>query len=189
MSSCPVCAICVCVCVSHSWIRQATACVECRQQSQAQVFGHVQEFVLVPLHVLTSFFQHHSHGMSSQKAAEHRQVSFRAPVQNPSQFSSTKTNAYSKALAKPATCLKRSTAQEKFTSQPLFKVQSHPRTRMLVSKTDTTMSLSSLTSESTLLTAASNSVVLFKSCQQKKHIRVNDLNLKKKKENLHFSSA
>lgn len=41
--------------------------------------------------------------------------------------------------------------------------QSHPRTRMLVSKTDTTMSLSSRTSDRTLLTAASNSVVLFKS--------------------------
>lgn len=160
-------ALCVhlCVCVSHSWIRQAAACVERRQQSQAQVFGHVQEFVLVPLHVLTSFFQHHSHGVSSQKAAEHRQVGFRAPVQNPSQFSSTKTNAYSKALAKPRNLFE--AQHEKFTSQPLFKVQSHPRTRMLVSKTDTTMSLSSLTSESTLLTAASNSVVLFKSCQQK----------------------
>lgn len=36
---------------------------------------------------------------------------------------------------------------------------------MLVSKTETTMSLSNLTSDSTFLTAASNSVVLFKSWQ------------------------
>ena len=38
---------------------------------------------------------------------------------------------------------------------------SHPRTRMLVSNTDTTMSLSSFTSDKTRRTAASNSTVLF----------------------------
>lgn len=69
----PVCAF---VCVSHSWIRKATARVERRQQTQAQVFGHVQELILVPLHVLTSLFQHHSHRVPSQKAAEHRKSMF-----------------------------------------------------------------------------------------------------------------
>lgn len=55
---------------------------------------------------------------------------------------------------------------------------------MLVSKTDTTMSLSSLTSESTLLTAASNSVVLFKSCQQKKTHQSNQFKKGKRKPSL-----
>lgn len=65
------------VCFSHPRIRQSAASVERWQQSEAQVFGHVQELILVPLHVLTSLFQHHSHGVSSQKTPEHRQVCFR----------------------------------------------------------------------------------------------------------------
>lgn len=51
------------------------------------------------------------------------------------------------------------------TTHCVLTIQSYPRTRMLVSKTDTTISLSSLTSDSTRLTAASNSVVLFNSWQ------------------------
>lgn len=68
--------VCVCVCVSHSGIRKAAARVERRQQAQAQLFGHVQELILVPLHVLTSHFQHHGHRVPSQKAAEHRKSMF-----------------------------------------------------------------------------------------------------------------
>lgn len=41
---------------SHPGIRQSAASVERWQQSKAQVFGHVQELILVPLHVLTSLF-------------------------------------------------------------------------------------------------------------------------------------
>lgn len=84
-------------------------------------------------------------------------------------------NGFNKALEKwRATQHKNS-----FYIPAVLKIHSHPRTRMLVSKTDTTMSLSSLTSESTLLTAASNSVVLFKSCQQKTN-RLIRRNLKNK---------
>lgn len=51
--------------MSHPGVRQATAGVEGRQQSETQVFGHVQELILIPLHVLTALLQHHSHGVAS----------------------------------------------------------------------------------------------------------------------------
>lgn len=55
---------------SHPGIRKATTGVEGWQQSEAQVFGHMQELVLVPLHVLTAVSQHHSHGMPPQQTSE-----------------------------------------------------------------------------------------------------------------------
>ena len=56
---------------SHPGIREAAAGVEGRQQSVSQLFGHVQELVLVPQHALSSLLQHDGHGVAPQQAPEH----------------------------------------------------------------------------------------------------------------------
>ena len=49
---------------AHPGVRQATAGVEGRQESETQVFGHVEQLILVPLHVMPCILQHHSHGVA-----------------------------------------------------------------------------------------------------------------------------
>lgn len=67
--------------LSHPGIRQAAAGVEGWQQSEAQVFGHMQELILVPLHVLTSLLQHQSHGVPSQQTSERANIHIKNEVQ------------------------------------------------------------------------------------------------------------
>lgn len=59
---------------THSRVRQATAGVKCRQQSESKIFGHVQQLILVPEHS-TTFLHHDSHGMASQQSTK-RTVKF-----------------------------------------------------------------------------------------------------------------
>ena len=59
--------------MSHPGIREAAAGVEGGQQTMSQLFGHVQELVLVPQHALSAFLQHDGHGVASQQPSEHTQ--------------------------------------------------------------------------------------------------------------------
>lgn len=78
--------------LSHPGIRQAAAGVKGWQQSEAQVFGHMQELILVPLHVLTSLLQHHSHGVPSQQTSERTNAHIKNGMQqNPNYFLSLKS--------------------------------------------------------------------------------------------------
>lgn len=68
---------------SHPGIRQAAARVERRQEAEPQVFGHVQELVLVPLHVLPAFLQHHGHGVTPQQASAEPDSTFTGERETP----------------------------------------------------------------------------------------------------------
>lgn len=56
--------------VSYPGVGKATAGVEGWQQSEAHIFGHMQELILVPLHVLTCLLQHYRHGVPTQQTSK-----------------------------------------------------------------------------------------------------------------------
>lgn len=140
----------------------------------------MKEVVLVPLHVLPTLLQHHSHGMTPQQTTEHPNTQKKrkaewSRIQSSDLYTGFYTFGLQLFLLQLLVFLSMFKKKKKRKNLSIFAhnfecvgktIQSHPRTRMLVSKTDTTISLSSRTSDRTLLTAASNSAVLFKSWEK-----------------------